>query len=89
MKKLVSICHGAGVKMVGGVTRWYVCLKCGEPCDVKTEKTFHSMNVVKKFYFPKRYKKEMEEKAIEKLGFGKWLAKCFLSEIRRKIKEIK
>lgn len=48
-----------------------------------TEKTFYSMKAVKKFYFPKKYKKEMEERAIERLGFGTWLARQFLFAIRK------
>ena len=50
-------------------------------------KTFHSINAIKKFYFPKEYRKEMEEKAIEKIGIGLWLAKRFCAEVKAVIKQ--
>ena len=47
---------------------------------------FYSINAVKKHYFPKEYKKEMEEKAIERVGFGSFLAHQFLMELKRRLK---
>ena len=51
-------------------------------------KTFHSFNAFKKYYFPKEYRKEMEKIAQIKLGFGKWLARQFLAEVRTKLRGI-
>jgi len=48
---------------------------------------FHSINAVKKHYFPKSYKKEMEEKAIEKLGLGVYLANQFLNQFKKALKK--
>ena len=32
---LKSTCCNAKVKIVGNVTMYYVCCKCGNPCDVR------------------------------------------------------
>lgn len=29
----VSSCHNAGLKVAGHTTHYYVCVKCGKPCD--------------------------------------------------------
>ena len=34
MKKLISNCCGAQVKVCGGVTKYYVCRECLEPCEL-------------------------------------------------------
>lgn len=49
-------------------------------------KTFHSYNAWKKYYFPKRYREEMEERAFLMQGFGKCLARQFLNSVRRGLK---
>ena len=52
---------------------------------IDMDKTFHSTNAVRKYYFPKAYRKEMEEKAIENIGIGRFLANEFLREMKKKI----
>jgi len=51
-------------------------------------KIFRSTNQVKKHYFPISYKKEMEEKVIEKLGIGLWFARRFLADVRGALKKM-
>lgn len=51
-----------------------------------TEK-YHSINAVRKRFFPIAYKKEMEEKAIERIGIGKYLAQQFLRTVRETLNE--
>ena len=49
-------------------------------------KTFRSMNQIDKHFFPKNYKKQIEEKAIKEQGIGTWLAKRFLAGVKRALK---
>lgn len=38
--KYISLCCGADMTVEGNVTMYYVCEKCGEPCNpIKTDKT--------------------------------------------------
>jgi len=53
------------------------------------DKTFHSFNAFKKYYFPKEYRKEMEKRAMILVGFGRHLAHQFLNDLRKKLKEKK
>lgn len=52
-------------------------------------KAFHSINAVKKQFFPVSYQKEMEEQAIKKFGIGAWLARRFLAQVKVKLVEVR
>ncbi len=34
-QKYRSVCCNSRVRVDGGITCWYVCTKCKEPCDIK------------------------------------------------------
>lgn len=51
------------------------------------EKIFYSMDAVRRYYFPKAYQREIEEKVIKEKGMGRVLAEEFLKHIRKRLRK--
>ena len=47
---------------------------------------FTNMGQIKKHFFPIAHQKEQDERAIKELGFGRWLADKFISDIKSAFK---